>query len=186
MTMTRRAISERRHVTVVIRLLLDRSGRLLQGEVLDEQARSGGRFRQWRELSQTIRAHLSAQATGGRGQHVEAPPRRAIGVIQGVTNSVPAEGDGSIDSKAGINLMSFLLEVTRSPEALAAFQANAEGTLTRAGLSETERDAVLSRDSGRIREAIVAAMPAPSGGLGGALAPTTILDPVMIVVVIRF
>lgn len=84
------------------------------------------------------------------------------------------------------NILTFLLELARDPKKLADFQADPEAALERAGLPEAERAAILSKDSDRIREAVTAAMTPSTGGAGAGLAPAKILDPVMIVVVIRF
>jgi hypothetical protein len=47
-----------RPVTLILRLLVDRRGRLVQGEVVDVEARPRGRFVGWRGLVRTARAAL--------------------------------------------------------------------------------------------------------------------------------
>lgn len=54
-------LADRRHVTVVLRLLLDRHGRLIYGEVVDPAAHPQRRFVGWRGVTRAIRAWLSAQ-----------------------------------------------------------------------------------------------------------------------------
>jgi len=84
------------------------------------------------------------------------------------------------------NLVTFLLDVARDPDKLAAFQANPEDELAHAGLTQQEQDAILSKDSDRIRDAITAAMPRRPGVGQAGLAAVRILDPVMVTVVIHF
>jgi hypothetical protein len=48
-------LAERRYVTVVVRLVLDRR-KLVYGEVVDVSARPCGRFDAWRDLARAVRA----------------------------------------------------------------------------------------------------------------------------------
>jgi hypothetical protein len=48
-----------RQVTVVLRLLIDRRGQLLHGELVDDDGKPWRRFAGWRELTGTIREWLA-------------------------------------------------------------------------------------------------------------------------------
>jgi hypothetical protein len=52
------ALADRRSVTVIVRLVLDRQGRLVHGEVIDTKARMRGRFTAWDALVPLLRAVL--------------------------------------------------------------------------------------------------------------------------------
>ena len=54
-------LADKRYVTVVLRLLMDRRGRLVRGEVVDAQGEPGGRFVGWRGLIRAVRAWLTSQ-----------------------------------------------------------------------------------------------------------------------------
>jgi hypothetical protein len=54
---------EQRSVTLIVRLVLDASGRLQYGEAVDTEVRSQGRFVEWDGLTRTVRAWLA------RGEH---------------------------------------------------------------------------------------------------------------------
>lgn len=68
---------------------------------------------------------------------------------------------------------SFLLDLTDSPSALAAFHADPRSAMHQAGLSEAEQSIVTSRDAGRIAAAIQTEL----GGLDpvGAVAATWVV-----------
>lgn len=51
-------LSEKHYVSVTLRLLLDRRGRLIQGEVVDLQGQAQRRFVGWRGLVRVLRAWL--------------------------------------------------------------------------------------------------------------------------------
>ncbi|HEY0736831.1 MAG TPA: hypothetical protein VGD69_18070 [Herpetosiphonaceae bacterium] len=51
-------LSEKQYVSVTLRLLLDRRGRLIQGEVVDLQSKAQRRFVGWRGLVRVLRAWL--------------------------------------------------------------------------------------------------------------------------------
>ena len=51
-------LSEKQYVSVTLRLLLDRRGRLIQGEVVDLQGQAQQRFVGWRGLVRVLRAWL--------------------------------------------------------------------------------------------------------------------------------
>lgn len=51
-------LSEKYYVSVTLRLLLDRRGRLIQGEVVDLQGQTQRRFVGWRGLVRVLRAWL--------------------------------------------------------------------------------------------------------------------------------
>lgn len=57
------ALADRRVVALVLRIVLDRRGVVLQGEVVDATTRDGQRFAGWDELVATIRRSLG-QAAG--------------------------------------------------------------------------------------------------------------------------
>lgn len=67
------ALGDKRNVTVVLRLLLDDQGRLLDGEALDDHGRSGGRFAGWGGLSLGVRSLL--HIAGDPDQGVRPPGR---------------------------------------------------------------------------------------------------------------
>ena len=58
-------LEDRRHVTVVLRLVVDRRGRLVYGELIDEAAQARGRFVGWRGLTRTVQRWLVEQAERG-------------------------------------------------------------------------------------------------------------------------
>jgi hypothetical protein len=55
------ALSEKRYATFMLRILVDRRGRLVHGEVTDVEFQTEGRFKGWRQLPRTIRALLARQ-----------------------------------------------------------------------------------------------------------------------------
>jgi hypothetical protein len=61
MVQTEAARVEQRAVTLILRLVLDASGRLQYGEAVDTEAQSQGRFVGWDGLRRTVRAWLAAQ-----------------------------------------------------------------------------------------------------------------------------
>jgi hypothetical protein len=54
-------LSSKRYVIVLLRLIVDETGRLVQGEVVDVQGRSLGHFGGRRSLRRTPRAALASQ-----------------------------------------------------------------------------------------------------------------------------
>lgn len=54
-------LSEKRYRSVSLRLLLDRRGRLIQGEIVDLQGQAQRRFVGWRGLVRGLRAWLAEQ-----------------------------------------------------------------------------------------------------------------------------
>ena len=50
--------SERRYVTVVVRLLVDGRGRLLHGEFVDVEGLVQGRFAHWRDFNRAVQSWL--------------------------------------------------------------------------------------------------------------------------------
>jgi hypothetical protein len=65
---TEATLVEQRSVTLILRLVLDASGRLQYGEAVDTEARSQGRFVGWRGLTRTVRAWPASQeSSGGEG-----------------------------------------------------------------------------------------------------------------------
>lgn len=57
-------LADRRYVTVIVRLMVDARGRLVQGEIVDATGTSHGRFVGWRDLNRTLRAWLTSQERG--------------------------------------------------------------------------------------------------------------------------
>jgi hypothetical protein len=58
------ALADRAPVTVVLRLVVDRRGRLVYGEVVDTELKTWGRFSTWRQLTPTVRRGLQEQGEG--------------------------------------------------------------------------------------------------------------------------
>ncbi|MFN8491761.1 MAG: hypothetical protein U0350_29445 [Caldilineaceae bacterium] len=55
-------LAEKRYATLILRLLLDRQGKLLQGELVDVTTGFQGRFVGWQGLGDALRAWLRDQA----------------------------------------------------------------------------------------------------------------------------
>jgi hypothetical protein len=53
-------LADRRHITAILRLLVDRHGDLVDGELVDAEARSRGHFLEWQELTRMLRDWLRA------------------------------------------------------------------------------------------------------------------------------
>jgi hypothetical protein len=53
-------LSDRYHVTVILRLVLDRLQHLVYGEIIDAEGRSSGHFASWAELPGAVQRSLSA------------------------------------------------------------------------------------------------------------------------------
>lgn len=51
-------LAEKRYVTLILRLRIDRRERLVHGEVVDTEGKSQGRFAGWREMTRTVRNYL--------------------------------------------------------------------------------------------------------------------------------
>jgi len=51
-------LADKRYVTVILRLRIDRRERLVHGEVVDTEGKSQGRFAGWRELTRMVREYL--------------------------------------------------------------------------------------------------------------------------------
>jgi hypothetical protein len=54
-------LAEKRYVTVILRLLLDRRGRLINGELVDVESTLEDRFIGWRGLTRAVRGWLTRQ-----------------------------------------------------------------------------------------------------------------------------
>jgi hypothetical protein len=52
-------LSDQQNVTVVLRLVTDRQGRLLHGEILDASGASLARFFRWPDLTRLLQTHLA-------------------------------------------------------------------------------------------------------------------------------
>ena len=48
-------LGDQRHVTVILRLVLDAEDHLVYGKVLDVEAQTCGSFNEWRALAQAVR-----------------------------------------------------------------------------------------------------------------------------------
>ena len=70
-------LGHRRLVTVVLRLILDRRGLLVHGEVVDEANRLQGRFASWDRLVPALSAWLKADQADG-----EQPPAAGPGASE--------------------------------------------------------------------------------------------------------
>jgi hypothetical protein len=58
----RKYLTEKRYATLIVRLLLDRRGQLISGELLDAESLLGERFIGVRGLIRTVRTWLARQA----------------------------------------------------------------------------------------------------------------------------
>ena len=54
-------LSDKRYVTVIVRMVIDRRERLVHGEVVDVDGEAQGRFDGWREMIRTVRDYLTNQ-----------------------------------------------------------------------------------------------------------------------------
>lgn len=54
-------LSEKRYVTVVVRIVIDRREQLVRGEIVDVDGIGQGRFAGWRGLIRTMRDYLTKQ-----------------------------------------------------------------------------------------------------------------------------
>ena len=64
-------LADKRYVTVFLRLLLGRHGRLEHGELVDLDGVSHGRFTNFRELTSTLRAWIATRERQGPPQPEE-------------------------------------------------------------------------------------------------------------------
>jgi hypothetical protein len=55
-------LAPKRYVTVILRLLLERRGQLVHGELVDLQGKAHGRFGTWQGLPRVIRVWLASEA----------------------------------------------------------------------------------------------------------------------------
>jgi hypothetical protein len=53
------ALGDKQHATIILRLLLDRHGRLLRGEAIDVDARPCGQFVRWQGIVPAVKACLA-------------------------------------------------------------------------------------------------------------------------------
>ncbi len=67
-------LADSRYVTLVLRLLIDRQGRLVHGEIVDVDGRTRGRFSEWRDLLKSVRKH-SAIRTPEKSVNATSEPR---------------------------------------------------------------------------------------------------------------
>jgi hypothetical protein len=66
-------LGDKRFVTLIVRLVLDRRGGLVHGEVVDVEDRLWGRFDGWRGLVRTLRAG-AARERGSTPARASPPP----------------------------------------------------------------------------------------------------------------
>ena len=66
-------LAERRYVSVVIRLVLDRRGSLVYGEAMEVETEVSRRFTAWRQLTASVRACLAGAADGEAGRPSAQP-----------------------------------------------------------------------------------------------------------------
>ena len=66
-------LSEKRHVTVILRLVLDAQGRLEYGEIVEAEGMLWRRFVGWRGLTRTLRDWLARQEHAGVPEHLPKP-----------------------------------------------------------------------------------------------------------------
>jgi hypothetical protein len=57
-------LAETRQVTAILRLMVDRNGHLLHGEVVNVEDNSQNRFKDWAGLTRTLRVWLASQFQG--------------------------------------------------------------------------------------------------------------------------
>lgn len=57
-------LADKRYVTRVLRLVLDRRGRFLYGQLVDAEGADLGRFNRWRDLLPLLRASVEAPEGG--------------------------------------------------------------------------------------------------------------------------
>jgi hypothetical protein len=56
-------LTEKRHITVILRLVVNQDGRLVHGEVVDVEGKPQGRFVGWQQLGPAIQGWMAKQAT---------------------------------------------------------------------------------------------------------------------------
>ncbi len=66
-------VLESRHVTVILRLVIDQQGRVVNGEVVDVEAKLLGRFAGWVGLTYELRAWLDTQASDAPSDKLSNP-----------------------------------------------------------------------------------------------------------------
>jgi hypothetical protein len=59
-------LADKLYVTVILRLLLGHKGRLEQGEVVDLDGNSQGRFKDWNGLTRTLRSWIASREQNHR------------------------------------------------------------------------------------------------------------------------
>jgi hypothetical protein len=67
-------LAARRHVTVIVRLVMDRRGRLVYGELVNAESGTQGRFATWRALPAAVRASAGAALPAPRARAPAARP----------------------------------------------------------------------------------------------------------------
>ena len=60
-------LAETRQVTAILRMAVDRNGRLLHGEVVNVEDNFQYRFKDWAGLTRTLRVWLAEQSRSHRG-----------------------------------------------------------------------------------------------------------------------
>lgn len=59
-------LTDRRLVTLIVRLTLDGQGRLANGEVVDLDGKPIGRFREWSRMTDMVQVWLAGQQGDGK------------------------------------------------------------------------------------------------------------------------
>ena len=57
--LTGERLANKRHITLILRLVVDSDGTLAYGEVLDMESGSSARFANWQNLERTIQALIA-------------------------------------------------------------------------------------------------------------------------------
>jgi hypothetical protein len=70
-------LADRRYLTLIVRLTLDSSGRLLYGELVEAGSEEGSRFASWRGFSRAVRAWTLDEDTESEANDVASPRQEA-------------------------------------------------------------------------------------------------------------
>ena len=57
-------LADKRHITLILRLAIDKDDQLVYGELVDLRGVSIGRFVEWPKLAQIIQTWISSQGAG--------------------------------------------------------------------------------------------------------------------------
>jgi hypothetical protein len=70
---TENHLADRRYVSVVLRLVLDRHGQMIHGEVVGDANTRPARFSGWRGLTRALQAWLTHHEQDGAADEPETP-----------------------------------------------------------------------------------------------------------------